>query len=84
MIRKYLLPFLALVGVALGILAAIQSARTLTPTPMVSEAPAPPYETFVAGAGMVEAMVDAMDEEKSPIVPPILPGLKLPEYQTGA
>jgi RND family efflux transporter MFP subunit len=55
MIRKYLLPFLALVGVALGILAAIQSARTLTPTPMVSEAPAPPYETFVAGAGMVEA-----------------------------
>jgi len=55
MIRKYLLPFLALVGVALGILAAVQSARTLTPTPMVSEAPAPPYETFVAGAGMVEA-----------------------------
>jgi len=55
MFRKYLLSFLALVGVGLGILAAIQSARTLAPTPMVSEAPAPPYETFVAGAGMVEA-----------------------------
>jgi RND family efflux transporter MFP subunit len=55
MIRKYLLPLLALIGVGLGILAAVQSARTLAPTPMVSDAPAPPYETFVAGAGMVEA-----------------------------
>ena len=55
MIRKYLLSFLAVVGVGLGILAAIQSARTFAPTPMVSEAPAPPYETFVAGAGIVEA-----------------------------
>jgi len=33
---------------------------------------------------MVEAMVDAIEEEKSPIVPPILPGLKLPEYHIGA
>ncbi len=55
MIRKYVLSALALVGVGLGIFAALRSARTLVPTPMVSEAPAPPYQTFVAGAGLVEA-----------------------------
>jgi HlyD family secretion protein len=55
MIRKYVLSALALVGVGLGIFAAVRSARTLVPTPMVSEAPAPPYQTFVAGAGLVEA-----------------------------
>jgi HlyD family secretion protein len=55
MIRKYVLSALALVGVGLGIFAAVRSARTLAPTPMVSDAPAPPYQTFVAGAGLVEA-----------------------------
>src|SRR5450755_2826105 len=55
MIRKYLLPLLALIGVGLGVLAAVQSARTLVPTAMVSDAPTSPYQTFVAGAGMVEA-----------------------------
>jgi HlyD family secretion protein len=55
MIRKYVLSALALVGVALGILAAVRSAQTLAPRPMVSEPPAPPYQTFVAGAGLVEA-----------------------------
>ena len=55
MIRKYVLSALALVGVALGILAAVRSAHTLVPTPMVSEPPAPSYQTFVAGAGLVEA-----------------------------
>jgi HlyD family secretion protein len=55
MFRKYVLSALAVVGVALGILAAVRSAHTLAPTPMVSEPPAPPYQTFVAGAGLVEA-----------------------------
>jgi len=55
MFRKYVLPLLALAGVGLGILAALQSARTMVPTPMVSEAPSSPYRTFVAGAGLVEA-----------------------------
>ncbi|MEI9892536.1 MAG: efflux RND transporter periplasmic adaptor subunit [Chthoniobacter sp.] len=55
MITKYILPLLALVGVGLGILAALQSARTMVPTPMVSEAPTSPYRTFVAGAGLVES-----------------------------
>lgn len=55
MIRKYLLPGLALAGVGLGIFAAVQSARTMAPTPMVSDAASPPYQAFVAGAGLVEA-----------------------------
>lgn len=55
MYRKFLLPLLALAGVGLGILAAFQSARTLIPTPMVSDAPVPPYQSFIAGAGIVEA-----------------------------
>ena len=55
MVRKYLLPLLALVGIGLGVLAALKSARTMVPTPMVSDAPTPPYQSFVAGAGLVEA-----------------------------
>jgi RND family efflux transporter MFP subunit len=55
MIRKYILPLLAVFGVGLGIVAAIRSAQTLVPTPMVSDAPTSPYKSFVAGAGMVEA-----------------------------
>jgi RND family efflux transporter MFP subunit len=58
MVRKYVLSALAIVGVALGILAAVRSARTLAPTPMISEPPAPPYQTFVAGAGLVEASTE--------------------------
>ncbi len=55
MFRKYILTILALVGVGLGIVAALRSAHTMVPTPMVSDAPTPPYQTFVAGAGLVEA-----------------------------
>jgi HlyD family secretion protein len=55
MFRKYILPALALLGVALGVLAAVKSARKLVPTPMVSDAPSSPYRAFVAGAGLVEA-----------------------------
>ncbi len=55
MIYKYILPLFALGGLALGILAAVRSASTLVPTPMVSSTPAPPAKPFVAGAGLVEA-----------------------------
>lgn len=54
MIRKILLPLLAVIGVGIGIYAAVQSARTLAPTPMVSDPPSSPYRAFVAGAGLVE------------------------------
>ena len=55
MFRKYVLTILAIAGVGVGVLAALRSARTMVPTPMVSDAPTPPYQSFVAGAGLVEA-----------------------------
>ena len=55
MFRKYILTVLAIGGVAIGVMAALRSARNLVPTPMVSDAPTPPYQAFVAGAGLVEA-----------------------------
>jgi HlyD family secretion protein len=55
MFRKYLLPFLALLGIGLGIFIAARANRTLPPAPAVSGAPQPPYRAFVAGAGMIEA-----------------------------
>jgi HlyD family secretion protein len=55
MFRKYLLPFLALLGICLGIFMAARANRTLPPAPAVSAAPQPPYRAFVAGAGMIEA-----------------------------
>lgn len=55
MFRKIVLPLLAVIGVGVGVYAAIQSARTLAPTPMVADPPASPYRTFVAGAGLVES-----------------------------
>jgi HlyD family secretion protein len=58
MFRKYLLPLVALAGVAFGIYVAIRGARTLPPAPPVSEAPQPPYRTFVAGSGIVEASTE--------------------------
>ncbi|MBI3418406.1 MAG: efflux RND transporter periplasmic adaptor subunit [Verrucomicrobia bacterium] len=58
MFRKYIIPLLALVGVGIGIFAAIRSAKTITPAAPVSDAPQPPYPAFVAGAGLVEASTE--------------------------
>ena len=55
MLRKYLLPVLAVAGVAIGIHAARISARVMPPTPAVCEPSRPPFPAFVAGAGLVEA-----------------------------
>jgi RND family efflux transporter MFP subunit len=55
MFRKYILPLLAVAGVAIGIYAAAVSARVTPVTPAVADPPAAPFPTFVAGAGLVEA-----------------------------
>jgi HlyD family secretion protein len=55
MFRKYFLPAIALVGILLAILVASRANKTLPPAPAVSAAPQPPYRTFVAGAGIIEA-----------------------------
>lgn len=58
MIRKYLLPALALAGIILGIYVAIQGARTVKPARPVSVPVQAPYKDFVAGAGIIEASTE--------------------------
>jgi len=58
MFRKYILPLLAMLGVGVGVLAAVRSAKDTPPALPVSDAPQPPYQTFVAGAGIVEASTE--------------------------
>lgn len=53
--QKYILPLLAIAGLGFGVMAAVRSAQKLVPSPMVSEAPVPPYTAFVAGNGLVES-----------------------------
>jgi RND family efflux transporter MFP subunit len=55
MFRKYFLPLLAVLGIALGIFIAVRANRAAPPTPPVAAAPQPPYRAFVAGAGLIEA-----------------------------
>jgi RND family efflux transporter MFP subunit len=55
MFRKYVLPVIALAGILLAILIASRANKTLPPAPPVSAAPQPPYRSFVAGAGIIEA-----------------------------
>ncbi len=55
MFRKYILPAIAFVGILIAMLVASRANKTLPPAKPVSEAPQPPYKTFVAGAGITEA-----------------------------
>ena len=55
MFRKYILPFVALVGILIAVVVVSRANKTLPPAKAVSEAPQPPYEAFVAGAGITEA-----------------------------
>ena len=55
MFRKYILPILALAGLAYAVFSVVRGDKTLPPVPPVSDAPHPAYQTFVAGSGIVEA-----------------------------
>ncbi len=55
MVRKYILPAVALIGILLGLLVASRANKTLPPAAPVAAAPQPPYRAFVAGAGIIEA-----------------------------
>jgi HlyD family secretion protein len=55
MFGKYILPAIAFVGILIAMLVASRANKTLPPAKPVSEAPQPPYKTFVAGAGITEA-----------------------------
>jgi RND family efflux transporter MFP subunit len=55
MFRKYILPIIAVLGVALAIVIAVRANKTLPPAAPVSAAPQSPYRSFVAGTGIIEA-----------------------------
>src|SRR5437879_5556640 len=55
MFRKYIIPLLALAGVAFAIFTVMRGDKTPPAVPPVSDAPQPPYPTAVAGSGLVEA-----------------------------
>jgi len=56
MFRKYILPLLTLGGVGVGIFAAGHDTEKTPPVQPVSHAPQPPFQSFVAGAGIVQAI----------------------------
>lgn len=55
MFRKYGLSLIALAGVVLAIVVAARSNKSTPPAAPVSAAPQSPYESFVAGSGIIEA-----------------------------
>jgi RND family efflux transporter MFP subunit len=55
MFRKYILPLIALLGIALSIFIVARGHKTLPPAAPVSAAPEAPYRSFVAGTGIIEA-----------------------------
>lgn len=55
MIRTFLIPLLAIAGVVMAVITVVQGSRPPIPQPPVVEPPRAPYESFVAGSGLVEA-----------------------------
>lgn len=58
MLRKYIIPLVALAGVAFAIFTVASGNKQPPAVPPVSEASQSPYATFVAGSGIVEAGTD--------------------------
>ena len=58
MIRKYLIPILAAAGIGFGIATVVKGNKVNPPAPPVAEPAKTPYQTFVAGSGIVEASTE--------------------------
>src|SRR5918992_611003 len=58
MIRKFLLPLLAVGGVIFAIWTAVTSSQPLPPAPPVAQPSHAPFGSFVAGAGIIEASTE--------------------------
>lgn len=54
-IRKYILPVLATVGIGYAVLTVVNGSKSVPPSPPVVDPGVPPFESSVAGAGIVEA-----------------------------
>jgi RND family efflux transporter MFP subunit len=55
MLRKYIIPLVAVAGVAFSVYTVVWGDKALPPARPVSEAPQSPYHSAVAGSGLVEA-----------------------------
>ncbi len=55
MFRKYIIPLVALAGVALAIFTVVRGGRKPPSVPPFSEAPQSPYQSSVTGSGILEA-----------------------------
>ena len=55
MIRKYVLPLLAVAGVLFAVWTAVQSAKPIPPAKPVAEPPRPPFANKISGSGIIEA-----------------------------
>ncbi len=58
MIRKYILPAIAAIGVGLGVLMVLIGSKEITPAPPVDLPSESPYKTFISGEGIVEASTE--------------------------
>ena len=58
MFRKYIIPLVALAGVAFAVFTVVWGDKPPPTAQPVSEAPQSPYPVFVAGAGLVEASTE--------------------------
>lgn len=58
MIRKYLIPILALAGIGFGIVTVIHGNKVVPPAQPVAEPSNAPYQNFVAGSGVIEASTE--------------------------
>src|SRR3954468_13460645 len=58
MIRKFLLPALAAIGVMFAIYSVVTAQRQVPPAQPVTEPAQPQYASYVAGAGIVEASTE--------------------------
>lgn len=54
MVQKYLLPTLAILGALLGLLVVFWTQREVPTPPILFPPPVPPYEHYIAGAGIIE------------------------------
>ena len=58
MIRKYVIPILAVAGIGFGVATVVQGNKAIPPAPPVAKPAQAPYQTFVAGSGIVEASTE--------------------------
>jgi len=58
MITRYLLPLLALVGIVFAVVASLRADKPLPVAHAVADPARPPFEAYVAGAGLIEASTE--------------------------